>query len=208
MDTPREKTVYAAPHLSFQQFLKQFDGVHAEWLMGDVIIMSNNEIHGEIFQFLISLFRLYLGFKPIGKLLTASFTMYVGDDKPGREPDLMIVLNQHRGRIRHTYLDGAADIAIEIVSPESVERDYDKKMREYAEVAVKEYWLFDPEAQKASINTLNMQGKYEQLPLNSEGKLVSGLLPGFALDPNIMWSKELPQGAELIALVQGMVTED
>jgi Uma2 family endonuclease len=208
MNTPREKTVYAATHLSFQQFLKQFDGVHAEWLMGDVIIMSNNKLHGEIFQFLISLFRLYLGFKPIGELLVASFTMYVGEDKPGREPDLMLVLNENRGRIKHTYLDGAADMAVEIVSPESIERDYDQKIREYAAAGVKEYWLIDPDAKDTFINALNAEGKYERLSLNSDGKLVSGLLPGFALDPNIFWRETMPKGAELIALVQEMVTVD
>jgi Uma2 family endonuclease len=162
----------------------------------------------KILEFLIKLLGLYLDFKPIGQLLIPSFTMYVGEDKPGREPDLMIVLNAHRGRIKHTYLDGAADMAVEIVSPESVERDYEQKIREYAAVGVKEYWLIDPDAKDTFINALNAQGKYERLPLNSEGKLVSGLLPGFALDPNLFWRETMPKGAELITLVQGMVIVD
>ncbi|NWF68239.1 MAG: hypothetical protein HXY40_04070 [Chloroflexi bacterium] len=50
-----------------------------------------------------------------------------------------------------------------------------------------------------------MQGGYERLARNAQGKLVSGLLPDFALDPEILWRENLPQGAELIALVQAMV---
>lgn len=205
MDKAREETIYAATNLSFQEFLKQFDGRHAEWLMGDVILVTNNLTHIKIFKFLIALLDMYLGFKPIGELIVASFTMYVGDDKPAREPDLMIVMNENRKRIKQTYLDGAADIAIEIVSPESEDRDYKKKMQEYETVGVREYWLFDPQQKQAIINVLNANGKYERLPLNNEGKLVSSLLPGFALDPNVLWREELPKGAELIALVQGMI---
>ncbi|MFN8373227.1 MAG: Uma2 family endonuclease [Anaerolineae bacterium] len=205
MDTPREKLANPLVKLSFQEFLKQFDGKHAEWLMGDVILVSNNLTHIKIFKFLIALLEFYLGLKPIGELIVASFTMYVGDDKPAREPDLMIVMNENAGRIKQTFLDGAADIAIEIVSPESELRDYKTKMREYAAVGVREYWIVDPQEKQAFINALNAQGEYDQLPLNSEGKLISGLLPGFALDPTLLWGEELPKGAALIALVQGMV---
>jgi Uma2 family endonuclease len=205
MDKPREKTFDATTSLSFQEFLKEFDGKHAEWLMGDVILMTNNLTHIKIFKFLIALLDLYLGFKSIGELIVASFTMYVGDDKPGREPDLMIVMNENRGRIKQTYLDGAADIAIEIVSPESTYRDYETKTREYEAVGVREYWIFDPQEKVAFINALNSKGKYERVPLNSEGEMASGLLPNFAIDPTIFWREELPKGAELIALVQGML---
>lgn len=126
---------------------------------------------------------------------------------PAREPDIMIVLNEHRDRIQPTFLDGAADIAIEIVSPESVERDYDDKFKEYQEAWVREYWLFDPQQHIARIYSLNNNGLYEQLPLNSAGQLISKLLPNFALDPEILWHEELPVGMELMQLVHSMTAQ-
>ncbi len=196
---------FDATDLSFAEFLTRYEGRHAEWLMGNVLVhMSSNRNHQEIFQFLISFFNLYLGFKPIGRLLVAAFTMYLGDEVPAREPDLMIVLNEHLDRIKPTYLDGAADIAIEIVSPESIARDYGVKFQEYEQAGVREYWLFDPMRQQADIYVLSDDKLYHRAKLDEQGRLVSTLLPGFALDASTLWRDTLPVGAELIQLAQKM----
>jgi Uma2 family endonuclease len=206
MDKSHEKTEYIIANISFQEFLKQFEGKRAEWLMGNVeLLITNNTIHQKILGFLAALFQFYLGVKISGEFLLDGVSMYVGDDKPAREPDGMVILGKNVQRIMPTYYDGAADIVIEIVSPESEDRDYKTKMNEYATAGVLEYWLFDPQKKVAFINALNPNGKYERLSLNSEGKMGSGLLPGFAIDPTIFWREELPKGAELIALVQGMI---
>lgn len=72
----------------------------------------------------------FLRFRPVGELLTAAFSTYVGDDQPAREPDLLVVLNENRDRIQQTFLKGSADIAVEIVSPESIARDRVNKFEE------------------------------------------------------------------------------
>jgi Uma2 family endonuclease len=41
-------------------------------------------------------------------------------------------------------MDGAADIVIELVSPESVHRDYGEKLYEYEQAGVPGYWIIDP----------------------------------------------------------------
>lgn len=196
---------FEATGLSFAEFLTRFDGRHAEWIMGNVLVhMSSNRNHQEIFQFLISFFNLYLGLKPIGRLLVAAFTMYLGDEVPAREPDLMIVLNPNLDRIKPTYLDGPADIAIEIVSPESIARDYGVKFQEYEQAGVREYWLFDPIRQQADIYVLGEDKLYHRAKLDEQGRMVSTLLPGFAMDATILWRDRLPIGAELIQLAQTM----
>lgn len=198
---------FEATGVSFAEFLTRYEGRHAEWVMGNVLVyMSNSRTHQEIFQFLISLFTLYLGLKPIGRLLVASFTMYVGETLPAREPDLMIILNENVDRIQPTYLDGAADIAIEIVSPESIARDYGTKFSEYEQAGVREYWLFDPMRQQADIYVLGTDKLYHRASLDEQGRLVSTLLSGFALNPQLMWQETLPSGAELIQLAQNMAS--
>lgn len=133
-----QETIVASG-LTFPDYLKQFDGQHAEWLCGDVIIMTNNTQHADILGFVLSLLRLYLGMMKLGKALPVGVSMYLGDQQPAREPDVVIGLNDHLDRIKATFLDGAADIVIEIVSPESEMRDYVLKYREYETAGVREY---------------------------------------------------------------------
>ncbi|MDZ4763098.1 MAG: Uma2 family endonuclease, partial [Chloroflexota bacterium] len=109
----------------------------------------------------------------------------------GREPDLMIVLKEHQDRRTPTFLDGVADICIEIVSPESVERDYVTKFEEYEKGGVAEYWLFDANRRTAVFHVLDASGIYQEYPRDPKGRLISSLLPGFALDPAFLWSDDL-----------------
>ncbi|MEJ7756097.1 MAG: Uma2 family endonuclease [Nocardioidaceae bacterium] len=56
-----------------------------------------------------------------------------------------------------TYLDGAADLAIEIISPESIGRDRGEKFVEYEAAGIREYWLIDPERRQAEFYRLEFR---------------------------------------------------
>ncbi len=58
---------------------------------------------------------------------------------------MLFVRHEHADRIHHGRVDGPPDLAIEIVSPESVERDYEKKRKQYQRARVPEYWIIDEE---------------------------------------------------------------
>jgi Uma2 family endonuclease len=206
VETPTEK------YISFQEYLSAYEGQYAEWMMGKVeVYVTNNTTHNMILLFLSTLLNIFLDFEPVGKLLLAGISMHLGDDKPGREPDLMIVLNENAEKIKPTYLEGAADIVIEIVSPESVERDYGKKFIEYEEAGVREYWRIDPLRKQVDIYVLTLieenEKRYHRVELDTQGRLVSTLLPGFALDPKILWQEELPGGKAIYTMVQDMLAE-
>ncbi len=205
--TDEDVSEFAATGISFQDYLKQFDGKHSEWLMGNVIVMSNNTLHQEILAFLVALLHLYLGMAKIGKLLLAGVPMYIDDDQPAREPDMMIVFNENVHRIKPTYLEGAADICIEIVSPESTKRDYGGKFSQYEAAGVREYWRIDPIRKQTDFYVLrDVDGEqhYQRIGLDERGRFVSTLLSGFALDTAIFWRAELPAGMELVELAQRM----
>jgi Uma2 family endonuclease len=190
--------------ITFEQFLKLYDGKHAELVDGEVFILSNNVIHQEILSFLDNLLRMFLGFKKLGRLLLAGVPMKLEGDVPTREPDILIILNEHLDRIKPTYLDGAADICVEIVSPESVERDYGAKLREYEAAGVREYWLLDPERHVFDIYVLQPSGLFIRSLRDEQGRVVSSLLVGFALDPALVWRQALPNGPELLRLLSEM----
>lgn len=196
-------------YIPFEDYLRLYDGQHAEWLIGKVLVhMSNNEIHQELVIFLTVLLRLYLDFKKIGRLMVAPFSMYISDNQPAREPDLMVILNEHREQVTPTYLNGPADVVIEIVSPESTERDYGAKFTEYETAGVQEYWLFDPQRRQADVYVLGEDKLYHRNPLDAEERIFSTLLPGFALPPAILWQEEYPQGAALLQMVSQMTGMD
>lgn len=62
----------------------------------------------------------------------------------GREPDLLFISNETAQRLTERKLEGAADLVIEIIFPESVRRDRYEKFDEYEEAGVREYWIIDP----------------------------------------------------------------
>jgi Uma2 family endonuclease len=117
----------------------------------------------------------------------------------------MVVLKTNYARIKPTYLDGPADIVVEIVSPGSDSVDHGDKLVEYESAGVPEYWLIDHRRKDTLIYVLDPEGRYRRLDPDDKGRLVSSLLPGFALDPAILWRDDLPEGPALIELVQAMV---
>ncbi len=77
--------------------------------------------------------------------------MPVGADLPGRAPDLIFVASGYLDRIKHAHLNGPADTALEIISPESRARDRGEKFYEYEQGGVRQYWLIDPVLKPADV---------------------------------------------------------
>ena len=94
--------------------------------------------HQEIVKFLTRLLDAYVSSCELGELLFAPFQVKLGPNLPGREPDLLFVAREHLDRLKETYLDRSADLLVEIVSPESQERDRGAKFYEYEAAGVGE----------------------------------------------------------------------
>lgn len=192
-----------AEGVSFEDFVQQYDGQPVEWHAEKVLeIVSNNETHQVLLGFLYTLLNLYLGITKVGKVYLDGYPMFISNDLPAHQPDLLIVLNENLERVQATYLEGAADIVVEIVSPSSEDIDRGEKFIEYEQAGVKEYWLIDPIRDEAFVYVLSADGYYKQRP--NDGKLSSTLLDGFELSLDILWDVERPEGLELIQLAQDM----
>ena len=101
-------------------------------------------------------------------------------------------------RVKGAYLDGPADLVVEIVSPESDERDRGEKLREYEAGGVLEYWLADPLRQAASFHRLGPDGRYHAGSLDADGFYHSAVLPGFRLRAAWLWQRPLPPVPEAL----------
>lgn len=67
-------------------------------------------------------------------------------------------------------------LAVEVVSPESVNRDYRYKRSEYAALEIPEYWIVDPMESKVTI-LLWEEGLYEETVFRGNQNIVSRTFP-------------------------------
>ena len=80
--------------------------------------------------------------------------------KSYRQPDLQIILKDNPHYTK-TGRQGPADICIEIVSLESVQRDYEVKYKSYEMGDVREYWIIDPREESNQAKFYRLEdGKY------------------------------------------------
>lgn len=102
------------------------------------------------------------------------------DDVP--EPDVVLVLREHAGRIGKQAIEGAPDLVVEILSPGTARRDVSTKRAIYQRHGVPEYWIVDPEGRAIEVLVLRA-GRYERTGLYSTGEtLRSPLLAGFEME--------------------------
>lgn len=185
-------------YITFEKYLEMdVEGARLEWVDGKVeAYFVNNLPHQEISSFIETLMRLFVETRNLGRVVRAGYAMKLDEQKRGREPDVLFVARENAQLLQFNFLDGAADIAVEVVSPESVESDYETKLREYEQAGVKEYWLIDPAEQRASFYLLNERNVY-QLIDTTDGVFRSQILPRFFLRLEWLWNEQPPTIAAL-----------
>jgi Uma2 family endonuclease len=156
----------------------------------------------ELFGWLITLMNLYARRTKQGRVFGSRVAFRLADNH-GPEPDIAFVRTERLHRVRRTHVEGRADLVIEMVSPDSVERDYCLKRELYEEYGIPEYWIVDDWDRKVTLLQWNQEGKYRAArPRN--GELHSNVLFGFRLQPEWLWQKHRPDQMET---VQQMLAE-
>ena len=185
-------------HMSYEEFLDWADeDTLAEWVEREVIMTSPaSEPHQNLVGFLSSVLRTFVEQHELGQLLVAPFQMKL--ETSGREPDLLFIGSDRLDRVHRTYLDGPADLAIEIVSPESAGRDRGEKYYEYEAAGIPEYWLLDPQTARAEFYQLGPEGQYRLVAPDTEGVYRSAVLPGFWLRVDWLWQQPLPRVLDVL----------
>ncbi len=209
LDMPTGDSSALPLRMTYEEFLAWADeDVLAEWMavpgtdVGVVIMTSpaSNE-HQDIARFLTTILSIYVETRKLGVIRPAPFQMKLPGS--GREPDLLFVATEHLERLKATYLDGPADLVVEIVSPESVGRDRGEKFYEYERGGVSEYWLVDPLRRRFEAYHLDEQGFYRSLFSGAEGRYDSQVLTGFWLRVEWLWQEPLPVVEDVLLEVGG-----
>ncbi len=165
-------------------------GRGVEWVDGRVVEKpANDEEHNLIQGFFILLLSLFAE-QHGGQVYFETFQMkLLGAGLSGREPDVMFVVKERLHLVHRLFVDGPADIVIEIISPESRRRDSVEKFKEYEAGGVKEYWLIDPERRAATFFQLDGAGKYEAAVVGADGVYRSSVLEGFWMKVGWLWDR-------------------
>lgn len=100
------------------------------------------------------------------------------------QPDILIVRSDRLHIIGETFIEGAPDLAIEVLSPSNPAHDRSLKYELYPEVGVTEYWIIDPDERMVEVHVLR-GGAYELFGQTGEDETVlSELLEGFSVPVN------------------------
>jgi Uma2 family endonuclease len=178
-----------------QQFVawaeKQED-LRAEWVDGEVIIMSPASVeHEQLLIWLFNILHPFVEHHDLGVILGSQVTVRLASQKRRRIPDLMFVSKSRQDLIKQAHVEGPPDLIIEVVSPDSQTRDRRKKYREYEKGGVGEYWILDPLSQRMEAYTLEDGAFVELEP--KKGVIHSVLLDGFYLRSAWLWRRPLPK---------------
>ena len=176
--------------MSYEQFLEDPSDERAEWVNGEVIPMgtvalAHNTLTAWLLKVLGVLVEDRLG---LGTLLHEPFNQKLPRSS-GRSPDLMVVLAEHASRIKHNYLDGPADVVIEVLSPGTASVDRIEKYNDYEDGGVAGYWLLDPHREVAEFYRLGSNGKFQPVLVEANGRFDSAVLPGIWLLENWLWQR-------------------
>jgi Uma2 family endonuclease len=164
----------------------------AEWVNGEVILLSPANIpHIELNVWLAALLRFIVERDDAGHILIEP-SVRLARVKQRRSPDVVFVARARDEIIKHTYIDGAPDLLMEIVSPDSQVRDWRDKYLAYEKSGVREYWGIDPQAKLVEAYALGRDGKYGLIP-ELDGKIQSKVLRAFCIRTEWLWMSPLPK---------------
>lgn len=105
-----------------------------------------------------------------------------------RTPDVAFVTPETFKKIdiRRSPIDGAPDLAIEVLSPSNRDEDMAKKTRQYLVAGCHSVWIIDPELLRAEIHSkAGVQTFSDQDEMKDES-----LLPGFSLSLPFIFAAE------------------
>jgi Uma2 family endonuclease len=175
--------------MSFEAILAVESPRRAEWVDGRFVEMAGiTGEHDEIVVFLIRLMSDFLELTHLGVLRHDPFLMRLKTLGPARAPDLLVVRESDRARLRPKHLEGPAALVVEVVSPGSRSTDRADKFYEYEAAGIPEYWLIDPDRRTAEFFVLNGEGRYEATAM-PEGVFHSTVLMGFWIRVSWLWER-------------------
>lgn len=152
MSAQREEPLLRVP-MSWEEYLALPEKPHAEWVDGEAVIMNAPVLfpHGSAVARLIALLApLYPELDPVTEVFLRLPRNRV------RGPDLMLCAS----RPADGWVTDPPLMVAEVLSPSTRSEDTVRKLQEYAEGRVGQYWIVDPELRRIDV-LANDDGEWE-----------------------------------------------
>ncbi len=178
-------------HMTEEEFLAWCDeDVRAEWVDGEVIIMAPaNSDHIDLNDWLTSVMRSFVEHHDLGRIFSTELLVRFAKQRRRRMPDLLFVAKSRLEIIKTAHIEGAPDMIVEIVSPDSESRDWRIKYHEYERAGVREYWIIDPMSKGIEAYALDEHNAYRRIETAGDA-IASVVLPGFFIRPSWLWAEK------------------
>lgn len=193
----QDHPILSSRQMSEEEFDQWRDeNLRGEWVDGKVEFMAPaNTEHSEAHGFLLALLRVFVGHFELGKVWGPELAVKLPNLRRRRVPDVVFVAQSRLEIVRPTFIDGAPDLIMEIVSPDSVGRDWRTKYQEYEAAGVREYWIVDPAQEVVEAYQLGTSG-YQQIPAQG-GRISSQVVNGFFLKTSWLFQQPSPKVLDL-----------
>lgn len=173
------------------------DGQKADLIDGAIYVASpDNTDANDIFMRLGGLMYDFAEYRDLGTVFGSRVACKL-DEYNAPEPDILFVAKGRKDRILRGRIDGPADLAVEIVSPDSQARDYEKKRELYQRFGVPEYWIVDETKKSATFLRLGVDGKYAEVKPRG-GIVRSKAFKGFWIRLEWLWPDTRPRKADAL----------
>ena len=157
---------------TYEDYLLTEEGKHYELIDGDLLLTpAPNISHHDSAKELFTLLLERLEKKGLGKVFIAPVDV-VFSETDVVQPDLLFISKDRLSIVTKKNIQGAPDLIIEILSPESEKRDRVLKRKLYHRNGVKEYWLVDTESKTIEVLTLS-DGDYKTHAVVSENSTLT-----------------------------------
>jgi len=173
-DTP------ATARLSAEDYIASPQSEHKSDLIEGVFIMASPATfeHAALQSFLLTTISNFVGANELGIVLGENAAYRLNTDNV-YQPDSSFLSRDRMYLAGEVYVNGAPDLAVEIISPSSRQYDSVEKRINYGRAGVREYWLVDPITRTVTIFELVID---QLFPLCAEGGVLrSKVLAGFWL---------------------------
>lgn len=136
---------------------------------------------------------------PVGKLTEDEFVAWCDEDTHAECTRAEWVNGEVVMMLKRAHIEGAPDLIVEIVSPDSESRDWRDNCLDYQAAGVREYWVIDPMSQHAEVYALPVGAEvaataspeYRRLK-EEQGLVVSSALPDFRFRLEWLWPATRP----------------
>ncbi|MGH9427423.1 MAG: Uma2 family endonuclease [Terriglobia bacterium] len=160
-------------------FLFPDDGKRHELIDGDHFVTpSPNTKHQRIVLNLSSILHTFVTRHHLGEVFVAPYDVILsGFDVV--EPDLLFVSASRVAIVTDKNIQGAPDLAVEILSESTRRTDEVIKRKRYEQFGINEYWIIDPELETIKIYRMTDKGYVRAAELSKEANasLTTPLLP-------------------------------